>query len=118
MFIRHWYLANALTRNINTEQALKIPIAQGEGNYYIGQEGYNSLKDNDQILFEYCDNNASVTKDANPNGSLENIAGIWNTSKNVFGMMPHPERASDTVLGNSDGRLLFESILENTLETV
>ncbi|HIF14525.1 MAG TPA: phosphoribosylformylglycinamidine synthase subunit PurQ [Bacteroidetes bacterium] len=118
VFIKAKTNSNILTRNINTEQALKIPIAHGEGNYYIGQDGLNSLKDNDQILFEYCDNNASVTKDANPNGSLENIAGICNTSKNVFGMMPHPERASDTVLGNSDGRLLFESILENTLETV
>ena len=118
VFIKAKTNSNILTRNINTEQALKIPIAHGEGNYHIGQEGLSALKDNDQILFEYCDNNASVTKDANPNGSLENIAGICNTSKNVFGMMPHPERASDTVLGNSDGRLLFESILENTLETV
>ncbi len=118
VFIKAKTNSNILTRNINTEQALKIPIAHGEGNYYIGKEGLNSLKDNDQILFEYCDNKASVTKGANPNGSLESIAGICNTSKNVFGMMPHPERASDTVLGNSDGRLLFESILENTLETV
>jgi len=118
VFIKAKTNSNILTRNINTEQALKIPIAHGEGNYYIGKEGLNALKDNDQILFEYCDNKASVTKDANPNGSLENIAGICNTSKNVFGMMPHPERASDTILGNSDGRLLFESILENTLETV
>ena len=118
VFIKAKTNSNILTRNINTEQALKIPIAHGEGNYYIGQEGLNALKDNDQILFEYCDNKASVTNGANPNGSLESIAGICNTSKNVFGMMPHPERASDTVLGNLDGRLLFESILENTLETV
>ena len=118
VFIKAKTNSNILTRNINTEQALKIPIAHGEGNYYIGQDGLNALKDNDQILFEYCDNKASVTNGANPNGSLESIAGICNTSKNVFGMMPHPERASDTVLGNSDGRLLFESILENTLETV
>ena len=118
VFIKAKTNSNILTKNINTEQALKIPIAHGEGNYYIGQNGLNALKDNDQILFEYCDINTSVTKEANPNGSLESIAGICNTSKNVFGMMPHPERASDTVLGNSDGRLLFESILENTFETV
>jgi phosphoribosylformylglycinamidine synthase len=118
VFIKAKTNSNILTRNINTKEALKIPIAHGEGNYYIGQDGLNSLKKNDQILFEYCNNNASVTKDANPNGSIENIAGICNTSKNVFGMMPHPERASDPILGNSDGRLLFESILQNTLETV
>jgi len=118
VFIKAKTNSNILTRNLNTEQALKIPIAHGEGNYYIGEEGLKSLKDNDQIIFEYCDKNAAVTKDVNPNGSVDNIAGICNRSKNVFGMMPHPERASDDVLGNTDGRLLFESILENTLETV
>jgi phosphoribosylformylglycinamidine synthase len=72
------------------------------------------LKDNDQILFRYCDEKGNVTNESNPNGSLENIAGICNAGKNVFGMMPHPERAADEVLNNTDGKLLFESILNLT----
>ena len=107
-----------LTKNLNTDIALKIPIAHGEGNFYIGNEGLNELKANDQILFQYCDINGNISDGANPNGSLENIAGICNKNRNVFGMMPHPERAADEILGNTDGRLLFESILANTLESV
>ena len=69
------------------------------------------MNDNSQILFRYCDEAGNITAEANPNGSLENIAGVCNEGKNVFGMMPHPERAADTVLGNTDGRTVFESIL-------
>ncbi len=69
------------------------------------------MNSNQQILFRYCDENSKVTRESNPNGSLENIAGICNERKNVFGMMPHPERAADDELGNTDGRVLFESIL-------
>ncbi len=101
-----------LTNQLEPQQALKIPIAHGEGNYYIGTDGLKSLQDNDQILFHYCDENGNVTAEANPNGALLNIAGVTNKNRNVFGMMPHPERASDPVLGNTDGLKILESILQ------
>ena len=88
-----------------------IPIAHAEGRYFADEETLNLLIDNDQILFKYCDKDGNITDDSNPNGSLMNIAGICNKERNVFGMMPHPERASDEELNNKDGRLLFESIL-------
>ena len=69
------------------------------------------LNDHDQILFRYCDENGNITAESNPNGSIENIAGVCNVGRNVFGMMPHPERAADPILGNEDGLALFESIL-------
>ncbi|GAA4097971.1 phosphoribosylformylglycinamidine synthase subunit PurQ [Mucilaginibacter panaciglaebae] len=100
-----------VTSQINPERALKIPVAHGEGNYFADAELLQSLKDNDQILFRYCDESGNVTPDANPNGSLENIAGVTNKDRNVFGFMPHPERAADAVLANEDGLAIFESIL-------
>jgi phosphoribosylformylglycinamidine synthase I len=104
--------SNALiTAQINPERALKIPVAHGEGNYFADAEVLQSLKDNDQILFRYCDESGNITPDANPNGSLENIAGITNLGRNVFGFMPHPERAADSILANEDGLAIFESIL-------
>lgn len=100
-----------ITSAIVTSQPLKIPIAHGEGRFYADIETLKSIKDNGQILFRYCDQNGNFTKEANPNGSLENIAGICNIEKNIFGMMPHPERAADEELRNTDGKILFESIL-------
>lgn len=100
-----------ITRSIPDDKALKIPIAHGEGRFYIDADGLKKLNDNDQVLFRYCDEKGTITPEANPNGALENIAGVCNEGKNVFGMMPHPERASDPHLFNTDGRLLFESIL-------
>jgi phosphoribosylformylglycinamidine synthase I len=100
-----------LTAHIDPQRALKIPIAHGEGNYFADADVLQSLKDNDQILFRYCDDSALVIADANPNGSLENIAGVCNINRNVFGLMPHPERAADSLLGNEDGLAIFESIL-------
>ena len=91
--------------------AIKIPIAHGEGRYFADEKTLKLLVDNDQILFKYCDKDGNITEDPNPNGSLMNIAGVCNKERNVFGMMPHPERASDGALNNQDGRLLFESIL-------
>ena len=111
VFIRAEHNDSLITSSINTSQALKIPIAHGEGNYFTDDAGLQSLKDHGQILFRYCDASGNVNPESNPNGSLENIAGISNKSKNVFGMMPHPERASDELLGNTDGRVIFESIL-------
>lgn len=100
-----------VTKHVPKNKALKIPIAHGEGRYYADEKNMKQLKDNDQILFRYCDEQGNVTSEANPNGSLENIAGVCNAGKNVFGMMPHPERAADEILNNTDGKLLFESIL-------
>ncbi len=100
-----------LTSKLNIKQAYKIPIAHAEGRYYINNEGLNELKNNGQILFRYCDEKGVVSDESNPNGSLEGIAGICNATKNVFGMMPHPERAADEVLKNIDGKALFQSIL-------
>jgi phosphoribosylformylglycinamidine synthase I len=100
-----------LTSLIDPQRALKIPIAHGEGNYFAEPDVLQKLKDNDQILFRYCDEFGLVTADANPNGSLENIAGVCNEKRNVFGLMPHPERAADSLLANEDGLAIFESIL-------
>lgn len=100
-----------VTASVPKNKALKIPIAHGEGNYYADAATLKKLNDNGQIIYRYCDEEGNITPESNPNGSLENIAGVCNAGKNVFGMMPHPERASDPELGNTDGRLLFESIL-------
>ena len=100
-----------LTSQIDPQRALKIPIAHGEGNYFADANTLKSLKDNDQVLFRYCDEAGNITPDSNPNGSIENIAGVCNPGRNVFGLMPHPERASDTLVANQDGVAIFESIL-------
>ena len=100
-----------ITSSIPLTKALKIPIAHGEGNYYIDAKGLEKMANNGQIIFRYCDEKGNVTPESNPNGSLNNIAGVCNSKKNVFGMMPHPERAADTELGNIDGKILFESLL-------
>jgi phosphoribosylformylglycinamidine synthase I len=104
-----------LTSGIPAGKALKIPIAHGEGNYFADEETLESLNRNGQILFRYSDEKGIITPEANPNGSIKNIAGVCNSEKNVFGMMPHPERASDEVLGNTDGLLLFHSLLSTVL---
>ncbi len=96
-------------------KALKIPIAHGEGKYFADAETLANLNKNGQILFRYCDENGTLTDDANPNGASENIAGVCNATKNVFGMMPHPERAADELLANTDGKSIFESILKAAL---
>lgn len=100
-----------VTTGIPDSAVLKIPIAHGEGRYYISDEGLSDLVKNDQILFQYCDAEGKVSEDSNPNGSLNNIAGVMNKSKNVFGMMPHPERAADPELSNTDGKMIFDAIL-------
>ncbi|MBS1532614.1 MAG: phosphoribosylformylglycinamidine synthase subunit PurQ [Bacteroidetes bacterium] len=100
-----------LTSQIDLQRALKIPIAHGEGNYFADADTLKMLNDNDQVLFRYCDEYGNITDEANPNGSLQNIAGVCNKGRNVFGMMPHPERAADPILANQDGLAIFESIL-------
>ncbi len=96
-------------------QVLQIPIAHGEGRFYADDDTIKSIEDNDQVLFRYCTPQGEITKDANPNGALNNIAGICNKQRNVFGMMPHPERCSDKDLHNTDGRILFESVMHSVL---
>ncbi len=103
----------SLLTSLYDDKALKIPIAHGEGKFYADKETMKSLIDNDQVLFQYCDENGEIDNNSNPNGSLENIAGICNLNRNVFGMMPHPERASDIELNNIDGLKLFKSIITN-----
>ncbi len=100
-----------LTSQIDPQRALKIPIAHGEGNYFASSDTLKALNDNDQVLFRYCDEFGNITAASNPNGSIENIAGVCNKARNVFGMMPHPERASDSLVANEDGLAIFESIL-------
>ena len=109
---------SAITSNIDVNQALKIPIAHADGRFYADKSVLNSLIENDQILFTYCDESGNETEAANPNGAEMNIAGICNEGRNVFGMMPHPERASEGVLGNADGRVMFESIVSMTAASV
>lgn len=100
-----------VSRDIEHGAVLKIPIAHGEGRYFADAETLSSLQANDQVIFRYCDEDGKVTDDSNPNGSVTNIAGVCNEKRNVFGMMPHPERAADESLFNTDGRRLFESII-------
>jgi phosphoribosylformylglycinamidine synthase I len=102
-----------ISKSLDKERAFKIPIAHGEGRFYADAKTIDQLEQNDQVLFRYCDASGKIDLESNPNGSLNNIAGVTNKNKNVFGMMPHPERAADSILANTDGKLLFESILEN-----
>ncbi len=111
VFIKPEHNDSLITSGLDLKKGYKIPIAHGEGRYFADETTLKSLQDNGQILFRYCDENGKVSDESNPNGSLLNIAGICNKGKNVFGMMPHPERSADPILGNTDGRALFESIL-------
>jgi len=113
VYIKSQTTNSLITSKIPENRSLKIPIAHGEGKYFSDAQTMKKLNQNNQILFRYCDVNGNITDEANPNGAQENIAGICNESRNVFGMMPHPERASDKELFNEDGKFLFESILEN-----
>ena len=99
------------SRAVTQGAVLRIPIAHGEGNYYCDAATLAELKANDQIIFRYCDADGNLTPEGNPNGSLDSIAGICNKQRNVLGMMPHPERCSDPILGSADGRRVWESLL-------
>jgi phosphoribosylformylglycinamidine synthase len=96
-------------------QALKIPVAHGEGRYYGNEQLLDRLESNGQVIYRYCNEAGEITDDSNPNGSLRNIAGIRNEAGNVFGMMPHPERATSDILGNTDGLTVFNQLFQ--LET-
>ncbi len=103
------------TNDIETSKILKIPVAHGEGNYFADEDTLKLLNDNNQIVFKYSSGDGTISEDFNPNGSTMNIAGIINKTGNVLGMMPHPERACDPVLGKTDGQLIFNSIINNVL---
>jgi len=92
-------------------QVVKIPIAHREGNYFINEAGLAEIEANGQVIVRYCDEGGALTPESNPNGSLGNIAGVCNRERNVFGMMPHPERVCDEIIGGVDGRGVFESII-------
>jgi len=95
---------------------IAIPIAHGEGNYFCDQDTLKKLKDNNQIVFRYCSESGTVTDEANPNGSIENIGGIINEDGNILGMMPHPERRGEQILGNDDGLKILTSMIRNFTE--
>jgi phosphoribosylformylglycinamidine synthase subunit PurQ / glutaminase len=100
-----------VTSKLNLGQVVQVPIAHGEGKFFADDATLLSLRENNQVLFRYCDAEGNLSDAANPNGATDHIAGICNKGRNVFGMMPHPERAADPVLGNTDGRLILDSIL-------
>lgn len=104
-----------VTSAYQKNEVIKIPIAHGEGRYHADDDTLKSLLDKDQVLFKYCNEKGDITPESNPNGSILNIAGVTNVGRNVFGMMPHPERAADENLKNTDGRKLFESILQKVM---
>ena len=97
----------------SANKPLKIPVAHGEGRYYADDATLNALENGQQVIYRYCDENGNVTEAGNPNGAARNIAGICNAQRNVFGMMPHPERASSDELGNTDGRVILQTLLMN-----
>lgn len=102
-----------LTAGLDPNRALKIPIAHAEGRFFADAKTLDELEANDQVLFRYCNPAGEETPDSNPNGAERNIAGICNAGRNVFGMMPHPERASEAVLNNMDGKGLFDALVNS-----
>ena len=105
--------STAFSSQIPENRFLRIPIAHGEGNYYADEKTIDELFANNQVVFRYCTENGEVNEQANPNGAILNIAGIINKNGNVLGMMPHPERASDDLLGSQDGLYIFNSLISN-----
>ena len=111
VFLRVENNHTAFTKTYDKGQVINVPIAHHDGNYFTSADMLKSLEDNTQVAFRYCDVNGRLTEEANPNGSLSHIAGVYNKEKNVLGMMPHPERHSESLTGGTDGRTLFESLL-------
>lgn len=118
VYIRAEHTSSPFSRACQRGEPMMIPIAHGEGNYYHFEDAIQKLEDSGQVLFRYCDRNGDVTPDANPNGSVNNIAGVTNAEGNILGMMPHPERAVEPILGSSDGLKIFESIRVSTAAMV
>ncbi len=104
---------SVITKDLSLDKTYTIPIAHGEGRFFAADDTIKKIEDNNQVLFQYAEENGVISKEVNPNGSINNIAGIRNVKGNVLGMMPHPERAADVTLGNTDGLALLESMLKN-----
>jgi phosphoribosylformylglycinamidine synthase I len=102
---------NIYMKGAGSDKPLMIPIAHGEGRYFAKDQILDELETNNQVIYRYCDENGNITPESNHNGAIRNIAGITNKERNVFGMMPHPERACSTTLGNTDGRIVLQSLL-------
>ncbi len=100
------------TNTVTAGKVLEMPVSHGEGNYYVDESTLARLNAEDRIVFRYCDAAGAITSESNPNGSLENIAGVINERRNVLGMMPHPERASEALLGGTDGLVIWQSMLQ------
>ena len=102
---------SCITNKIDLNNPLCVPIAHAEGRFFADKKTLNKINDNDQVLFRYSDESGNISSETNLNGAVENIAGVCNINRNVFGMMPHPERAADKELNNTDGGVIFESII-------
>jgi phosphoribosylformylglycinamidine synthase len=113
VFIKTVTTDSPFTSRIPAGKLLRIPIAHGEGCYFADEATLTTMKSGNQILWQYADAQGNLTDAVNPNGSLQNIAGICNARRNVAGLMPHPERASESLLGSADGRLIFESLIQS-----
>ncbi|MGI6702964.1 MAG: phosphoribosylformylglycinamidine synthase subunit PurQ [Clostridia bacterium] len=111
VYIRTENASTPFTKLCGEGQVLKIPIAHGDGNYYVDDRTLKDMEQNNQVVFRYCDAEGEATAESNPNGSLQNIAGICNREGNVVGMMPHPERCMEEILGNRDGTVIFKSVI-------
>jgi len=110
VFLRTEQTDTPFTSTLTDGQILRAPIAHGEGNYFADDATLDALERNRQVVFRYCDAEGRLTSDANPNGSARSIAGICNAQRNVLGLMPHPERCAEPILGNADGLQIFKAI--------
>lgn len=111
VFLKTATTDSPFTNQIPPDQLLRIPVAHGDGCYFADSATIRQLRENHQVLWQYCDEDGQLTGEANPNGSVENIAGVCNEARNVAGLMPHPERASEAILGSEDGLLIFRSLI-------
>ena len=113
VFLKVINLKNKFCLNYKRKDIIELPIAHNEGNYFANYDLLKNLEDNNLIAFKYCSENGEINRSSNPNGSSNNIAGIFNNEKNILGMMPHPERLTDPILSGEDGSILFESLLKS-----
>jgi phosphoribosylformylglycinamidine synthase subunit PurQ / glutaminase len=113
IFLKTATVESPFTNRVPPDKLLRMPVAHGEGCFYADNETLARIKANNQVLWRYVNAQGEPAETANPNGSLDNIAGICNEARNVAGLMPHPERASEAILGSADGRLIFESLIQS-----
>lgn len=115
VFLKAANNSSLINENVSLEDVLNIPIAHAEGRFFAPEDLLNEIEENDQVIYRYCNAEGEVSMKSNPNGSLNNIAGVCNAGRNVFGMMPHPERAADAELGNTDGLKILRSLVEKVI---